>query len=424
MNNDSLLTYLKNTVKPALGCTEPVCAALASAAASHTGIGQIRFIHLTVNPGLYKNGMSVAIPHFDKVGIPYAAALGALIARTDRELEIFEDITPELASKAKKLVKDGKVQISLAAEAKKLYVHSTLEGSEGMADAEIRDSHTNIVRIEKNGHPLWIKSSQNRATENKLEEDLQQATVAEIRKAAWNLPSNQLSFLLEGMEQNEIMAKQGKEKPSPIGIASTMEHDLGNSLMDQMMKKVAESIEARLDGCPYAVTSSAGSGSKGLALLLPLQEAAQESGIGKDQLAHAIAFGHLLNSYINMKIGRLASVCTCAMAASTSAAAALTALWGGNDRQIGFAINNMTGAVSGMICDGGKPGCALKLAQATAAAYISARMAMAGHTLRPTDGICDASPEACIGNMARIAKEGMKSMDSVILDIMMKKKDQ
>lgn len=423
MKNAELLAYLHNAVKPALGCTEPVCAALVCAAASHAGVGAIQSLQLTVNPGLYKNGMSVAIPHFDAVGIPYAAALGALIGDPDRELQIFDEITPQVAAQAKALVEAGRVTVTLAEGERKLYARCTLTGSEGSAVAEIRDAHTNLVRIEKNGQVVFSKETQNQKGGSSLEDELLASTVAQLRQAAWQLPAEDLEFLLEGITPNETMARLGREQPSPVGIASPLESSLGNSLMERMMKLVGDSVEARLDGCPYAVTSSAGSGSKGLDLLLPLAEAAREAHLDRDQLAHAVAFGHLLNNYINLKIGKLSAVCTCAVAASTSMSAALVALWGGTDEQIGYAINNMTGAVTGMICDGGKPGCTLKLAQSTASAYLSAKMALAGHTLRSTDGICAETPEECIRNMARIANQGMPTMDHEILDIMLHKGD-
>lgn len=366
----------------------------------------------------------MAIPHFDAVGIPYAAALGALIASTREELQIFDAITPELADRAKALVASGKVTVSLAEGEKKIYAHCELTGSEGSATAEIRDAHTNIVRVEKNGQLLFSKDKESKASGSSIEDELLASSIAQLRQAAWQLPPEELDFLLEGISPNETMARLGREQPSAVGIASTLESSLGNSLMERMMKLVGDSIEARLDGCPYAVTSSAGSGSKGLALLLPLAEAAADGHIDRPQLAHAVAFGHLLNSYINLKIGKLSAVCTCAVAASTATAAALVALWGGTDEQIGYAINNMTGAVTGMICDGGKPGCALKLAQSTASAYLSAKMALSGHTLRSTDGICADTPEECIRNMARIANQGMPTMDHEILDIMLHKGDR
>ncbi|MFC2661784.1 MAG: L-serine ammonia-lyase, iron-sulfur-dependent, subunit alpha, partial [Eubacterium sp.] len=179
-----------------------------------------------------------------------------------------------------------------------------------------------------------------------------------------------------------------------------------------------------LDGCPYSVTSSAGAGSKGLALTIPLSVAAKYAGSSREQLARALAFGHLVNSYINAVIGKLSAVCTCAAAASTAAAAALVKLWGGTEEQMGFAIRNMTGSVSGMICDGGKTGCAMKLAMATSAAYLSAQMAVKNSVLRESDGICAVTPEQCIVNTAQIANVGMAEVDSEILSIMLAKKER
>lgn len=195
----------------------------------------------------------------------------------------------------------------------------------------------------------------------------------------------------------------------------------GNGLIERVVTKVAAAAEARLEGCPYATMSSAGSGSKGIAVILLVVETAKEIGASQSSLLHALAFGHLLNEYINSKIGKLTPVCTCAIASCTAAFAVVTWLMGGTDEQIGFAIRNMTGNITGMLCDGGKVGCALKLATASHAAMLSALLAVSGVGLRPTDGICAVSPEDCIAHIARIGADGMRHMDKVILSIMKNK---
>lgn len=422
MNAKDAISYLRHTVQPSLGCTEPACAALCCGAASETGIGEIKSLKLVVNPGLYKNAMSVAIPGFDEVGMSYAAALGALLKRTDKELQIFEDLTPEIAKAAKKLVADKKITVTVDYDQKGLYARCEIEGSSGRAAAEIRGSHTNIVRIIKDGQIIFEKGIIAAAKGDPFEEELKKSTIEDIVSAVEDMKFSDISFLLEGIPPNEATAAYGKDHPGPVGIASTLYDSLGNSLMERMMKKVGTSIEARLGGALCTVMSSAGSGSKGLAVILPISEAAGDMHASDEKLARALALGHLVNSYINLIIGKLSAFCTCAAGASVGASCGLTYLWGGSAKEIGYAINNMTGAVAGMICDGGKTGCGLKLTQATSSAYLSARMAVSGHTLRPTDGICDQTPEACIAHLASLANKGMKDADKEILDIMLNKK--
>jgi len=220
------------------------------------------------------------------------------------------------------------------------------------------------------------------------------------------------------------VAAYAEEHPSPVGIASALSKTTFVAEADEMMRAVGSAIESRLDGAPCTVSSSAGAGSKGLALTLPLTIAAEHAGSDRTSLARSLAFGNLLNSYINARIGKLSAVCTCAAAASAAASAALVKLWGGSTDEMGFAIRNMTGTIAGMICDGGKCGCAMKLAMATNASHLSAKMACAGSALRASDGICDVTPEQSIENMARIAHNGMKDVDREILEIMLAKKEQ
>lgn len=413
------LAHLKNTVKPSLGCTEPVCVALCAAATAEIAEGEFKKLSMVVNPGLYKNGMSVAIPGYDEVGIAHAAALGALIGKTEKSLQIFEDITSDLAQKAKKMLENGKVEIQVDYGQKSIYAYCKLETEKGMAQAWIQGAHTNITMTKWNDEIRFQKEAGASAGADPFLEALMEMKISEINAVVDQMPMEEMNFLLEGTLPNEEIAEYGEKNPSEVGIAAMLGKEMvDNSLMEKMMKKVGSAIESRLDGCPYSVTSSAGAGSKGLALIIPLTTAARTENLSDEALARALAFGHLMNSYINAHIGKLSAMCTCAVAASTAMSAALVKLCGGNSEQIGQAVCNMTGTVTGMICDGGKTGCALKLAMATSGAYMSAKMAMNHSVLRATDGVCDDTPEKCVRNIARIANQGMEPADVEILKIM------
>lgn len=424
MNKDEALAFLRSTVKPSLGCTEPACAALCAAAAAQELRGDVRGVALTVNPGLYKNGMSVAIPGFDRVGMDYAAALGALIGSTAAELQIFEGITPEVAERARELVESGRVRVDVDRGQRSIYARCEVTSDGEVAEAVIRGAHTNVVMVSHNGTVRFQGEKDSAAGAADPTADLQRMTIAQISRLVDGMGLEELDWLLEGIGVNDAVAEYGTEHPSPVGIASTLQADLGTGEADQMMRAVGAAIESRLDGCPRSVTSSAGAGSKGLALTIPLGVAARHAGSSPLELARALAFGHLVNSYINAVVGKLSAVCTCATAASTAASAALVKLWGGSEEQMGLAIRNMTGTVSGMICDGGKTGCAMKLAMATSAAYLSARMAVGGSSLRVSDGICADTPEQCITNVAQVANVGMADVDEQILRIMLQKKGE
>lgn len=422
MNKEEALAFLYDTVKPSLGCTEPACAALCAAAAAEKLHGNICKISLTVNPGLYKNGMSVAIPGFDQVGMDYAAALGALIKTTAGELQIFKAITPEIAEQAKILVASGYVRVTVDYEQKGIYAQCEVAAEDETAQAVIQNAHTNLVMVSYNGVVCFRKEPQSGNCGEDSAATLKKMTIAQISHLVDGMTLSELDWIVDGVTANDVVAVYGTQHPSSVGIAVALQEESCGSELDEMMLSVGAAIESRLDGCPYSVTSSAGAGSKGLALTIPLSVAAKHAGASREQFARALAFGHLVNSYINAVIGKLSAVCTCAAAASTAAAAALVKMWGGTEEQMGFAIRNMTGTISGMICDGGKTGCAMKLAMATSAAYLSAQMAINNSALRESDGICATEPEQCIANIAQIANVGMANVDSEILRIMLAKK--
>lgn len=424
MTKDQMLELLKKDVVPALGCTEPVCVALCAAKAGTALEGPLQSISVEVNPGLYKNAMSAGIPGCSMVGIPWAAAIGAALKNPEKGLQLLEDITPEILSAAEKLIGAQQVSVSVRNDEKSIFVKCTLRSAGEEVICITRNSHTNIVFLSKNGTVLMEKAATaTAASDDPLVDALTELTIAQIRHLVCSASEEELAFMMDGIAMNEALAAYSETNPIGIGLAGSLRRDstaalLGNDLIARITLSVTSAAESRLDGCRLPTMSSSGAGTKGLVVILPISETAKALGASRLETVRAVAFGHLVNRYINAFVGKLSPMCSCVMCSSTAAAAGISMLLGATDVQIGYAIRNMAGTVTGMICDGGKVGCAMKVATGSFAALNSALQAVQGVALRVTDGICAETPEQCIRNMASVGINGMKDADGEILRLM------
>lgn len=424
MTKEQMLELLKKDVVPALGCTEPVCVALCAATAGTVLEGELDSISIEVNPGIYKNAMSAGIPGCTRVGIPWAAAIGAFLRNPAKGLQLLEDITPDILASAERLIDARKVSVAVKNDEKSIYVKCVLHSQTNEVVCITRNAHTNVVFLSKNGSILFSKDIQNAgAADDPLVEALKEMTIAEIRQLVCSATEEELSFMTDGIIMNEALAAYSETNTIGIGLAASLRHQnttplLGNDLIAKITLAVTSAAESRLDGCPLPTMSSSGAGTKGLVVILPISETAKAVGASRLETVRAVAFGHLVNRYINAYVGKLSPMCSCVMCSSTAAAAGIAMLLGGDDNQIGYAIRNMSGTVTGMICDGGKVGCAMKVATGSFAALTSALHAVKNVALRVSDGICADTPEQCIRNMASVGINGMKDTDQEILRIM------
>lgn len=424
MTKEQMLTLLKKDVVPALGCTEPVCVALCAATAASALKGTPKTISIEVNPGIYKNALSAGIPGCTKVGIPWAAAIGAFLKNPEKGLQLLQDVNTNILAHADHLIAAGKVTVSINNNEKSIYVKCILRSEDEETVCITRNAHTNIVFLSKNGDVILENSTQtSAASDDTLVNELTKLTIAQIHQLVCSASFEELAFMMDGIEMNEQLASYSEDNTIGIGLAATLRHQsipslLGNDLAARITLAVTSAAESRLDGCPLPTMSSSGAGTKGLVVILPISETAKFIGAPRQDTVRAIAFGHLVNRYINAFVGKLSPMCSCVMCSSTAAAAGIAMLLGADDRQIGYAIRNMCGTVTGMICDGGKVGCAMKVATGSFAALTSALQAINNISLRVTDGICAATPEQCIQNMASVGISGMMNTDQEILRIM------
>lgn len=424
MDKQQMLELLRKDVVPALGCTEPVCVAFCVANAGKFINDKVESIEVLTNAGIYKNGMSAGIPNCSKVGLEWAAALGGFLRNPVKGLELLSDVTDDVLAKAQALVNEGNVSVKVDEEAKGLYVKCIIRSQNEEAVCVIQDAHTNIVYLAYNGEVVFEKEKLANCTgEDALVNVLQDMSIADIRKLVATASEAELEFMLDGVAMNETLAAYSEDKKVGIGIAENLRKGISTGLLtddlvSKIVLKVASAAESRLDGCPLPTMSSSGAGTKGLVVILPVSETAKAIGASKLQTVQAIAFAHLVNRYINAFVGKLSPMCSCVVCSSTAASAGITWLLGGNDEQIAYAIRNMCGTVTGMLCDGGKVGCALKVSTGSFAALMSALHAVNNVALRVSDGICAETAEQCIKNMARIGNRGMQDTDAEILAIM------
>lgn len=418
MRKEELINLLKKDVVPALGCTEPVCVALCAAYASKQLTEPINKIELDVNKGIYKNGMSAGIPYCGHVGLEYAASIGTLLKNPEKQLTLFEDIESDTITHAELLVPHVSITINDSAS---IHVKCTVFTTHDEVTCIVRDAHTNIVYLEKNGTVLEEKTTQEINNTSTVIDELKEMRISEVRSLVDSMTVDELHFLLEGIDMNEQLS----EYKGTTHLSDSFNHSLfTQDLLTRIIKKVTAAAENRLDGCPLPAMSSSGAGTKGLVVSIPVNEVAEELHVSLEKKLKALALTHLVNRYINAHIGKLSPMCTCVMASSTSVSVGIAYLLGATDDQLGYCIRNMTGTVTGMICDGGKVGCALKVSTGSTAALMCAMTAVNDAVLRESDGICASTPEQCIQNMARIGQNGMSKVDEEIISIMKSKECQ
>lgn len=420
-----LVDILKAEVKPALGCTEPVAVALACAKAKELLGEEIVKHTVLVSPNVYKNGMCVGIPGTDRLGLKISVALGFIGGHSENGLRVLETLTEEQVKKAEEYVDNNSISISPLDTKEKVYIEVVLQGATKTSKVAIRTKHDNFVYLESNGEILLNEEAQVQltTTTEKEENILDTITIKELVQNIESLELKDIEFLLEGITMNQEIADYGLNQKTGIGVGygikkSMEEGLLGDDLMNHAMMITAAASDARMAGVKMPVMSSNGSGNHGLTAILPIVAYNKKFPQSDEKLAKALAISHLVTAYVKNYTGRLSAVCGCGVAASTGATAGISWLMSGDIKQIEGSIENMVANLSGMICDGAKAGCALKLASAASAAVQSAIIAKQQCFVPPMNGIVGAKVEQSIQNLGRVSDKGMSVTDEVIINVM------
>ena len=429
-----IIELIRKEVKPALGCTEPIAVALAvakameiiednCAQAPHWRMQDGFTLRIEVSGNILKNGMGVGIPGTGMVGLHIAAALGAVCGRSEYGLEVLNDLSDAAVEYSKKMVDDGLVSVDIADTDLKLYVKAIVEYDGHSSYAVIENDHDNIVETCYDSEVLYSSSKGKTEVQADQKSTLDyHLTVREILDFASTVDYKDIEFILESRTLNLALAQEGMSGNYglKVGYAINLEDNrevFGGDFLCYAMSLTAAASDARMAGCTLAAMSNSGSGNQGITVTMPVIAYSIKYGTSDEQLARALTLSHLIAIHIKGYLGKLSALCGCVIA-STGAACGLVYLRGGDYEQICAAIKNMIGNITGMVCDGAKVGCAMKVASGVSSALQSAVLAREGICISEHDGIIEKDIEKTIRNLGRIGSVGMQNTDNMILDIM------
>ena len=415
-----IIALINREVVPAIGCTEPIAVALCTARAAELLDTQPEKIEVRLSANILKNAMGVGIPGTGMIGLPIAVALGALVGRSEYRLEVLRDVTPEAVGRGARYIDEKRVCISLKEDiSEKLYIEVEASAGERRAVAVIAGGHTAFVYLERDGEVLLDKRTASVAEEEAGEVP---QTLRRVWDFAMTAPLDELRFILETRRVNKAAAERAfaGEFGHCVGRTLRCERErrvMGDSIFSRILSYTSAACDARMAGAMIPVMSNSGSGNQGIAATLPVVVYADETAADEEHTIRALVLSHLTVIYIKQSLGRLSALCGCVVAA-TGSSCGITYLMGGAYEQVAAAVKNMIANLTGMICDGAKPSCSMKLTSGVSTAVLSAMMAMDGHCVTPVEGIIEEDVDKCIRNLTAIGRDGMNETDRLVLGIM------
>nr|WP_296263629.1 L-serine ammonia-lyase, iron-sulfur-dependent, subunit alpha [uncultured Merdimonas sp.] len=426
---EELTRLIREDMKPALGVTEPGAIAFAVASAKKYTSGEVKHIRVALNSGMYKNAFTCGIPGSSRFGNLYAAALGAVAADPQKGLESLDGISRADNEKAAQMVEQGMVEAVLDHIGSEITIDAVVETETDTCAVHIRGSHTNIVEIEKNGTCIWSAGQEQKSLpeDQKTEEEplIHRYSVHEILDYVRRVPIGEIDFIREAFSMNLELLEEGLESGRAVIAAQLLKENGGEKISNDTLKTAQllcnGAIEARVLGLSRPAMSITGSGAHGIIATMPLYACWQVEGAGEETLLRAAALSYLITMYIKEYSGRLSAFCGCGIAAGTGMACGLAFMRGADEEAIERVIRNMASGLTGMICDGGNHGCAMKGIVAVDAAFRSVDLALQKISIEAIHGINGKTPEDTMRYMGLIASPGMTGTEKTIVDIMEQK---
>lgn len=418
------LKTLKKEVVPSEGCTEPIAIAYAASIAVEHLKGEIKEVNIYLSKNVIKNALGVGIPGTGGVGIEIAAALGISIQKSYKKLTILSNFTEDELKKAKEIVDKNIINIKQKNTHKALYIEVELLSETSKAKVIIEDTHTNVTLIECDDEIIMDNNSE---VSEDLEEDYKLFKIADIYNFAKEADFDDIKFILESAKMNEKVSEEGLKGDYGLQVGSKIIEKgnfnlFSNDASNKIIAASAAASDARMDGCAMPIMTTAGSGNQGIACSIPVAQTARLLDKSEEELARALVLSNLVTIRIKKHMGRLSPLCGAGIAGATGASCGITYLLGGDLENINYCINNMISDLSGMICDGAKETCALKIATGTNAAIQCANLAINGISATANDGIVAKDVEETIESIETLIQNGFKNVDDTILNIMLEKK--
>lgn len=418
------LKTLKKEVVPSEGCTEPIAIAYAASIAAEHLKGEIKEVNIYLSKNVIKNALGVGIPGTGGVGIEIAAALGISIQKSYKKLTILSNFTEDELKKAKEIVDKNIINIKQKNTHKALYIEVELLAETLKSKVIIEDTHTNVTLIECDDEIIMDNNSE---VSEDLEEDYKLFKIADIYNFAKEADFDDIKFILESAKMNEKVSEEGLKGDYGLQVGSKIIQKgnfnlFSNDASNKIIAASAAASDARMDGCAMPIMTTAGSGNQGIACSIPVAQTARLLDKSEEELARALVLSNLVTIRIKKHMGRLSPLCGAGIAGATGASCGITYLLGGDLENINYCINNMISDLSGMICDGAKETCALKIATGTNAAIQCANLAMNGISATANDGIVAKDVEETIESIETLIQNGFKNVDDTILNIMLEKK--